>query len=390
MKLLSLLQGHRAEDQIGFHQSGVQLVHEGLLEDYRAVPFLGADRQPSRNPVFDEILETAKSLRPDFVFFQYFHFHQIPDPSLLIQNLRQTLPRAVFFVSSGDSFGRWTRRLPASLIQASRAVDLTFLSGMGYVADDLVGRGGQRIALMPHGFCPVRFSSAQRPYEGFRSEGEVVCVASNYRVHNPLSYLYRHKKARVEEIRALGHRYGKKFALFGRGWEGFTGWRGPLPYEKQGELFRGARVVVGGHPGGSMDYYLSDREFIAMASGTPFVEHWTPRVETLFRPGEHWYLYRNEQEMIRTIDRLLGEPAGAAKARATQTEAYLRSKHSQYHRLKEMLRIAKEYGECRGDGRGYLPKLEFFLPEVDWSREKRFALRGWGPDPGRFPKKTRQ
>ena len=379
MKLLSLLQGHRAEDQIGFHQSGTQLVHEGLLEDYRAVPFLGADCQPSQNPVFDKILETAKTLQPDFVFFQYFHFRQIPDPTFLIQTLRQIIPCAVFFVSSGDSFGRLTRRLPASLIQASRAVDLTFLSGMGYVADDLAKKGGKRIALMPHGFCPIRFPPGSGPPTTAPSDADVVCVASNYQVKNPFSYLYRHKLSRVREIRILARRYGKRFALFGRGWKGFDGWQGPLPYERQGELFRGARVVVGGRPGGSMDYYLSDREFIAMASGTPFVEHWTPRVETLFRPGEHWYLYRNDQEMIRNIDKLLDDSSGAAQARAAKTEQYLRSKHSQYHRLKEMLRIAKEYREQICDGRGYQPRLDFFLPEVDWGREKRFALRGWLP-----------
>lgn len=377
MKLLSLLQGHRAEDQTGFHHSGARLVEEGFLQEYRAIPFLSADQQPPKNPVYDLIQKTVQEMKPDFVFFQHFHFYRLPDPTLLIEALRRIVPQAVLFVSSGDSFGRWTRALPQSLVQASRACDITFLSGMGYVADDLAKRGGKRIALMPHGFCPVRFPPVLGSQTTVRSEWDVVCVASNYQVKNPFSYLYRHKLARIREIQGLSRRYGKKFALFGRGWKGFKGWQGPLPFEKQGEIFRASRVVVGGHPGGSMDYYLSDREFIAMASGSPFVEFWTPRIEKLLRAEEHWHLYRSEGEMIQVVDRLLGAGQNSARQQAAETERYIRARHSHYHRLKEMLEISKKYRKAQERKQGYQPQLSMFLPEVDWEKEKGFALRRW-------------
>lgn len=379
MKLLSLLQGHRVQDQIGFHESGIRLLREGWLEDYQAIPFLAADRLPPENPTYDLILESARKLGPEIIFFQHFHFYKIPDPTWLIAQLRRAVPQAVILVSSGDSFGRWTRRLPESLIQASRAGDLTFLSGMGYVADDLAKKGGRNICFMPHGFCPVRFLPP-RDLDLQRNEAadwEVVCVASNYQVKNPFSYLYQHKQARIRQIRLLQRRYGRRFALFGRGWEGVPGWRGPLPYIEQARIYRASRVVVGGHPGGAMDYYLSDREFIAMASGAPFVEFWTPRIETIFKDENHWYLYRDEAEMIRKIDRILEDSAGIFKNTAKSTEVYVRSKHSNYHRLKEMLRIAQELFAARAAGKRYKPNLEFFLPNVNWAAEEKFALKGW-------------
>jgi len=377
LKLLSLLQGHHPEDQIGFHQSGAKLVQEGFLGDYHAVPFLAADQKPKNNPTYDTILEIAKKQKPDFIFFQHFHFHRIPDPTVLIGALRRIVPEAVLFVSSGDSFGRWTRPLPRSLIQASRAADLTFLSGMGYVADHLAKKGGKNISLMPHGFCPVRFPKKTSLSPQPAVDWEVVCVASNYRVRNPFSYLYQRKLARIREVQKLWRRYGKRFALFGKGWEGFPGWRGPLPYENQGDIFRSSRVVVGGHPGGGMDYYLSDREFIAMASGTPFVEYWTPRINTIFQDENHWYLYRDEAGMIQKIDRILEDSAGTFNSMAKSTEAYVRAKHSNYHRLKEMLRIAQKFSAARAAGEKYKPILEFFLPQVNWATEEKFALRGW-------------
>lgn len=379
MKLLSLLQGHRVEDQIGFHESGIRLMREGWLEDYQAIPFLGADRLPPENPTYDLILESARKIGPEIIFFQHFHFYKIPDPTWLIVQLRRAVPRAVILVSSGDSFGRWTRRLPESLIQASRAGDLTFLSGMGYVADDLAKKGGRNICFMPHGFCPVRFLPP-RDLDLQRNEAvdwEVVCVASNYQVKNPFSYLYKHKQARIRQIRLLQRRYGRRFALFGRGWEGVSGWRGPLPYIEQARIYRASRVVVGGHPGGAMDYYLSDREFIAMASGVPFVEFWTPRIESLFKPEKHWYLYRDEKKMVQKIDNLLTTPDDRQTELAAETERYVRANHSNYHRLKEMVRIAIEYQESRSQGRPYKPELKIFLPEVAWRDEKKYALRNW-------------
>jgi hypothetical protein len=377
LKLLSLLQGHRVEDQVGFHQSGARLVQEGYLQEYQAVPFLAADGLDADNPVYESILETAKKMEPDYIFFQYFHFHRIPDPSQLVAGLRKLPSRPVIFSSGGDSFGRWTRPVPSSLRTLSRIGDLTFLSGMGHVADDLVRSEGQNIALMPHGFCPVRFSTTPEKAETSQVDWEIVCVANNYHVKNPFSYIYQHKKDRIREVQALSRRYGKKFALFGRGWEGFAGWRGPLPYEKQGQIFRSSKVVIGGHPGGSMDYYLSDREFIALSSGAPFVEYQSPRIEKLFRPNEHWYLYKDNSEMLRIVDNLLGSFSDEARQKAAKTEAYTRAKHSNYHRLKEMLRIARDYREAPKKDPWRPSGLAFLLPETNWDDEKNYALKGW-------------
>ncbi len=126
-----------------------------------------------------------------------------------------------------------------------------------------------------------------------------------------------------------------------------------------------------------MDYYLSDREFIAMASGSPFVEFWTPRIEKLLRAEEHWHLYRSEAEMIQVVDRLLGAGQNSARQQAAETERYIRARHSHYHRLKEMLEISKKYRKALERKQGYQPQLSMFLPEVDWEKEKGFALRRW-------------
>jgi len=376
MRLLVLWQGWKNDDQIGYHRACEQLVREGLLEAYEGLPFLSADGMGSANPVYQHALERATDINADCIFLQYFHYRNIPDPKLMIQSFRKLPSKPTILTSSGDSFGTWTRRIPFSLRRASHFGDITFMSGMGQMADLLVRGGGKNVCLMPHGFCQERFP-LQEHQEDKNFQWEVTCVASNYKVRNPFSYLYGHKQLRIQQIRELSRRYGKRFALFGKGWEGFPCWKGPLPYEEQASVFSQSRVVVGGHPGGGMDYYLSDREFIALAAGCEFLEFWTPRIDRIFRPEVHWHLYRNHQEMVKLIDKLLEESPGENQERRQAAVKYARAKHSQYHRMKEMLRLAKEYSEARDRKKQYRPELNLFLPEVPWDEEKQYALKGW-------------
>lgn len=367
---------------MGFHQSGSRLVQEGYLQEYQALPFLAADGLGAGNSVYESILQTAKQMEPNFIFFQYFHFHRIPDPSQLVAGLRKLPSRPVIFSSGGDSFGRWTRPVPSSLRTLSRIGDLTFLTGMGYVADDLVRSGAKNIALMPNGFCPVRFPPMAFGTESSKPEWELVCVANDYPTKNPGSYLFYHKLCRRHQIHSLARRYGRRFALFGKGWEGIPGWLGPLPYEKQAEVYRKSRVVVGGHPGGAMDYYLSDRDFVAICSNPILVDRWIPRVEKIFQPDQHWFLYRTFKEMFQKIDQLLDGSESDLQSKRVETEKYIRNKHSQYHRLKEMLRLAQDFREARKRNCAYEPRLEFFLPGTNWEEEKKHALRGWSVNGG--------
>jgi hypothetical protein len=376
MRLLALWQGHKNDDQIGYHRACEQLCSEGELEYYQCLPSLGADCQGVDNHVYQETIQQAEQIQADTIFLQFFHFKNMPDPAGMIASLRKIKTRPVIFVSAGDSFGIWSRPLPYSVKQASRFGDLTFLTGMGYVAEELRKNKGKNICLMPNGFCKIRFPRIE-PCRNYTCEWDVVCVGSNYKVRNPLSYLFYHKQVRIKQIKALSKRYGKRFALFGKGWEGFPCWKGPLPYEKQAAVFSQSRVVVGGHPGGFMNYYTSDRDFIALSTGCEFVEHWVPRTDRLFRNSLHWNLYRSHAQMLNIIDKRMNVSESENQEKRLATINYLHSKHSQYHRMKEMLRIAQEYREARDRKKQYRPELDLFLPEVPWDEEKQYALKGW-------------
>ncbi|TAN36488.1 MAG: hypothetical protein EPN23_08345 [Verrucomicrobia bacterium] len=375
MKLLSLLQGGKVEDQIGYHRACEQLCSEGFLETYRAIPFLGRHTSAAWATLCRETLSTAAEIQADAVFFQFFHDHRMPCPDDLVAALRALPAKPALFTSAGDSFGLFTRSFPSAFRSVSRAADVTFLTGMGYMADSLVNSGSRNIVLMPNGFCQTRFAAGVPVNQ---PEFDVVFVGSNSKARNPFSYIRRLQRERYRQITLLQLHYGSRFALYGRGWEGFKSWQGPIPYAEQQTKSQQGRVIVGGYPGGLMDYYTSDRVLIAIASGVPFVDYWTPRVDTLFRQGEHWHLYRNEQEMLATIDRLLAMTDQDRRQLGVVTAEYAGRKHQQYHRMKNMLAIVRDQRAARHRGvHPALPGLEYFLPEVDVTAEMSFAVRAW-------------
>ena len=81
--------------------------------------------------------------------------------------------------------------------------------------------------------------------------------------------------------------------------------------------------------------------------------------------------------MLKKIDLLLDSAVHKTGRLTEETERYVRSHHSNFHRLKEMIRISAEYRESRAQNRPYQPELKFFLQDVDWQKEKPFALRNW-------------
>jgi spore maturation protein CgeB len=212
---------------------------------------------------------------------------------------------------------------------------------------------------MPSACCQVSFSA--QPSNAFaQPEFDVAFVGSRIRSRNPLGHFYWVTRRRVEFVRAFTKRYGRRFGLFGKGWEGNRSWQGPVPYAGQNDAYRRSAVALGGMPHGYHDYYTSDRPFIAAASGVPLVDYWIPGVERILKPGRDWWLARNQQEMFGLCDRLLEMPNSERLRCGQEARESILAHHTQYQRCREMIEIAKSVREARLSGRrAPEPKLGF-------------------------------
>ena len=114
-----------------------------------------------------------------------------------------------------------------------------------------------------------------------------------------------------------------------------------------------------------------------MASATPLLDCRVEGVDRLAREGVHWALYEDLPGLLRLCDRSLEDEAGL-RTLGRAARDYVLAGHTQYHRVREMLRIAAELRESRRQGRRMPPPAprifhEGVRPEDECSR----VLRAW-------------
>jgi spore maturation protein CgeB len=259
---------------------------------------------------------------------------------------------------------------------ASALSDVTFLTGMGYVARQLARAGGRNLVLMPNGCCQVRFSEPPR-FGPEVPEFDVSFIGNRLSAQNPLGHFFWTARRRDHFVKLFTRRYGKRFALFGRGWEGNPCWLGPVPYAGQHQAYRRSAVVVGGTPNANHDYYSSDRVFIALASGVPLVDWWVPGLDRILVDGRDCRMAHDIADMVRLCDTLLEMPSGERQRMAAETRARILGAHTQYHRCRQMIDIVKHLRRARQQGSpAALPQLPFLGASAQ-SVEAPQAVMAW-------------
>jgi len=366
MRLLFLIQGKSVEDHPGYHDGCLRLLAEGSLSAYEPFCYYGeAEKAGGWKPCWESLIRKAEAFAPDLIFLEFFH-GPIRDTQFLMHKLRELPSRPTIASSCGDPFvpGLSFHNFPKSLQDSTGLADLSFFTQMGAGASAAAKWGARNIVFWPHGSCQVRFNSHLN-VDNWAPEFDLVFIGSNTIGRNPLSSHNMAAKKRGNIVAALARRYGTRFGLFGNGWSGLKSWQGPIPYLAQVSTMRRGRLVFGGYPHTLADYYLSDRPFIAMGSGIPFLDYCVPKVDRIFRPEEHWYLYRDERDLFAQCDRLLGEDQTDLMARAKTAADLVHEKHTQYHRMKFAAQVMRDLREARQAGRKCpVPHIGFLLADA--------------------------
>ncbi|MBP1626366.1 MAG: hypothetical protein H6Q00_841 [Holophagaceae bacterium] len=377
MKLFALLQGLRPEDQLGHHRAFEGLVVQGRLEDYRAVHYRTDGPPPKGHwpSLYAKVLNALGERPADILLLQYFH-GDIDDPRPFIDEVRRLNAHTIVVVSCGDPFGRWFQRPPRSLVQAASVSDLTLLTSMGYMADILIGRGARNLVLMPNGLCQERFGGPL-PERG-SLDFDLVFIGSNNSGRNPFNPISCCGRKRREMIRVLEARYGKRFGLFGGGWDGHASWQGPIPFLEQINTARRSRIQIGGFPGSYAPYYTSNRFYTAMASGIPLLDFAVERVDRLAEPFVHWIPYGEIPSLVKAVDLALDRSSTELDEMGACARSYVLGRHTHVQRAEAMVGIAQGLVEARRRGHTLPPpKLRCFHENVDPELELPWAVRNW-------------
>lgn len=105
---------------------------------------------------------------------------------------------------------------------------------------------------------------------------------------------------REQLVRTLGAVFGPRFAVYGHGWDGFAGNRGPIAFDRQHEILQRCWVSVGYDHYPGTPFYFSDRLPIALMSGVAHIVHYHPGYETLFENERHLLWATSVQGLVET------------------------------------------------------------------------------------------
>lgn len=331
------------------YDDGFRKLHAtGELAAYSAVPFIGMLEQCPETVAWDRIVEQAGQMAADVVFLHFFHHRGIGDPTAALRRLRGLPSKPVICTSLGDPFGRRSARMPPSFLAAAREADASFLTGMGYVANTVARRGGRNLVLLPHGSCQLRFPN--RPPVDPQPEFDVIFVGSQLRPRNPFGHYYWVARRRSQCVAIMTKRFGKRFAVIGKRWDGNPSWQGSCAYHEQQRVFHRSRVVIGGMPNGYHDFYLSDRPFIAVGAGVPFVDFHVRGVEHLLEPNKDWWLADSLESYRAAVELLLERSEDERTRLATAAAEAIRHRHTTLSRCRTIVTIMNDILAARRRG----------------------------------------
>ena len=379
MRLLFVVQGQGEQDQIGYTAAARQLLAEGSLDNLSLFfPLREYSQSNSWKDVWTALIEEAKATQPTCIFFQFLTY-SADHIDMLIDGLKSIPSKPLIMTSYGDAFsGSFLGPHPSfSYLELARNADINFVKAFGNCAKYLQSKGVAKLVFCPDGFCQNRFLQSPSELNTKRSF-DISFVGSLNISKNPLSTLFYTGRRRHSLVSLLQRDFGSRFALYGRGWEGFPSWRGPVSYANQLNAIQNSRIFFGGYPGSRALLYHSDRVFVSLISAVPFIDWDVPGLSWMLQVGEDWYPVSTSSQLINQIKFLLSQDQKLLQEKAHRAALRAACRHSHYHRMRFMLRTASLRWKAKDSRKTPpLPPFDFFLPGFDILKILPKILVGW-------------
>lgn len=264
------------------------------------------------------------SFKPDWLFLQ------AQDTAIVsadcLRTLRSRLPGCVLSHWMGDA----REHVSQYLSEICAATHLTLISSVGQIPM-FKRAGAENVQYMQVGYdLPEPSSDVLDKGPPFRVPDVVFC--GNY-----LNESFPGSTERIGAIRWLSQE-GIDVGVVGAGWPGHFPVAGRCSVGQQSEIYRRAKVVLSINHLNDIDRYYSNRQIIAMASGTPVVCRYVPGIQHEFQHGRHLFWYETRDELIRYV-RLLLDRQDIRKDMGRAARAEILKNHTWFSRFLTVLPI---------------------------------------------------
>lgn len=134
--------------------------------------------------------------------------------------------------------------------------------------------------------------------------------------------------------------------VIGAGWSGFPV-VGRCEVKQQHHIYKRAKVALNINNFNDIELYYSDRQLIAMASGTPLVCKYIPGLEREFKDDVHCLWFKTPGELVDRVRMLLSDPAKRERIGRAGREEIMKN-HSWTSRIRSILplitRLSRNHG----------------------------------------------
>lgn len=270
-------------DQIGPRMAFEKLHAEGVFSAYSAYSYLVRGKAAaSHSDALNEFLESARAFVPDVIFIQH-PGNRYPMDRAYLQQLKGLPSKPTKLVLyEEDAYGRYIKRMDATICAVLAESDICFLGGTGYIAEMALKAGATKVRFTPHSYDSQRFGTPWQPTLNRRLDAVMIanlsCLKRIPWLHMPGG------RSRKLTARALYSHLGDRFAVYGagQGWEGEPYCKGKIAFDKQGEAIRDAWMSVNWGQFDEIPMYSSDRLPISLACGVPHITNYQLGYEHVF------------------------------------------------------------------------------------------------------------
>jgi hypothetical protein len=288
--------------QVGPRASFEGMQRNGFIDAYESFSFLLEAKQSSPAGALDKLCQLAYQFQPTMILWQ--HVGNFPVTREYLVKLKSLRSAPMLVYHEADAFGLF-KPLSKSMKNFAAEAHIVVLVGLGVLADLFIANGAKKIIYAPHSVDTIQFGKSWEPTSSRRFD--VVMIGNRITSRIPFKR-FPGAVSREKLACQLTKRFGRRFGLFGSGWDGFPGALGPIPFEKQEEIIRDSWISVGWDHFDNIPFYFSDRLPISLLSGVAHVTNYQPGYELLFKNGEQLVFTHTVSETVNTIDFMLSKP----------------------------------------------------------------------------------
>lgn len=337
MKLFYLINEPTLHYQVGYREAIKKLIEGGDLTDcfFYSFSVKLAEFDYRWDLVVSDMVKEIATFRPDAVVFA--HTCNKSFKSSFFQEVERNLGyKPIYVLDERDAYGQFAKRLPRELVSLSRACDITFLSSSGgWLFDQFKKNNRGRVMYLPQCCDDIHFG--KRKQSSNPRKYDIVMIGSLHKSRMPFRSMPGVKK-RISVAEALYKRHGKKFAVFGTGWEKYPFSAGPVSFFDQEEVLHSSHLSIGVDHFLNYDQYYSDRLPIALFSGVPHLSWETPKLNLLFKEGEHIYYFNSVEQSVTKSDAILSGGADNCSHLTAQAFNLVKSDYIETVRMKRLLK----------------------------------------------------